>query len=140
VSNPQHPPPENLPRYSPAPMTPADERMWGMFGHLSAIAATFVGLPFLGPLIIFLVHKDRNGFVRGHSAEALNMTISVILYEIVLSIVCGLFTAVTLGFGSPIFVLLGVPGIVFLVFAILAAVAANSGRVYRYPLIVRLVR
>ena len=87
--------------YSPAPMTPADERMWGMFGHLSAIAASLIGLPFLGPLIVFLVYKDRNGFVRGHSAEALNMTISVIVYEIVLSIVCGLITAVTLGFGSP---------------------------------------
>ncbi|MFD0483963.1 DUF4870 domain-containing protein [Kineococcus sp. GCM10028916] len=137
MSNPQHPPPPQPPMYSPAPMTPADERMWGMFGHLSAIAATFVSLPFLGPLIIFLVHKDRNGFVRGHSAEALNMTISFVVYEFVLGVVCSVLALVTFGLAYALMV---VPAVVFLVCAILAAVAANSGRVYRYPLIFRLVR
>lgn len=137
MSNPQHPPPQQPPMYSPAPMTPADERMWGMFGHLSAIAATFVSLPFLGPLIIFLVHKDRNGFVRGHSAEALNMTISFVVYEFVLGVVCSVLALVTFGLAYALMV---VPAVVFLVCAILAAVAANSGRVYRYPLIFRLVR
>jgi uncharacterized Tic20 family protein len=121
-------------------MSPADERMWGMVGHLSAIAAALIGLPFLGPLVVFLVYKDRNGFVRGHSAEALNMTISLIVYEIVLTILCTIISVFTLGFGSFVFGLLAVPGIVFLVFTILAAVAANGGRVYRYPLILRLVR
>ena len=137
MSNPQHPPPQQPPTYSPAPMTPADERMWGMFGHLSAIAASFVSLPFLGPLIIFLVYKDRNGFVRGHSAEALNMTISFVVYEFVLGVVCSVLALVTFGLA---YVLMVVPAVVFLVCAILAAVAANSGRVYRYPLIFRLVR
>jgi uncharacterized Tic20 family protein len=137
VSRAQYPPPANPPQYSPAPMTPADERMWGMFGHLSAIAASFVGLPFLGPLIVFLVHKDRNGFVRGHSAEALNMTISVVVYEFALGIVCSVLALFTFGLAYSLMV---VPGIVFLVCAILAAVAANSGRIYRYPLIIRLVR
>lgn len=137
MSNPQYPPPENLPRYSPAPMTPSDERMWGMFGHLSAIAAGFFSLPFLGPLIIFLVHKDRNAFVRGHSAEALNMTISLVVYEVVLGVVCSVLALVTFGLA---YVLLVVPVVVFLVCAILGAVAANSGRVYRYPLVIRLVR
>jgi uncharacterized Tic20 family protein len=137
VSNPQHPPPQQPPMYSPAPMTPADERMWGMFGHLSAIAATFVSLPFLGPLIIFLVYKDRNGFVRGNSAEALNMTISFVVYEFVLGVVCSVLALVTFGLAYALMV---VPAVVFLVCAILAAVAANSGRVYRYPLIFRLVR
>jgi len=133
-------PPYPHQQYSPAPMSPQDERMWGMFGHLSAIAASLLTLPFLGPLIIFLVLKDRSGFVRGHSAEALNMTISLIIYEIALSIVLGVITVVTLGLGSFLFFLLGVPAIVFLVFTIMAAVAANQGKVYRYPLIIRLVR
>jgi uncharacterized protein len=133
-------PPYPHQQYSPAPMSPSDERMWGMFGHLSAIAASFLTLPFLGPLIVFLVFKDRSGFVRGHSAEALNMTISLIIYEIALSIVLGIITVVTLGIGSFLFFLLGVPALVALVFTILAAVAANQGRVYRYPLIIRMVR
>ena len=133
MSDPRYPPPQ----YSPAPMTPSDERMWGMFGHLSAIAASLVGLPFLGPLIVFLVHKDRNGFVRGHSAEALNMTISFVIYEFVLGVVCSVLALVTFGLAYGLMV---VPTVVFLVCAILGAVAANSGRVYRYPLIIRLVR
>ncbi len=134
------PPYPQQPPYSPAPLSPSDERMWGMFGHLSAIAASFIGLPFLGPLIVFLVLKDRSGFVRGHAAEALNMTISVIVYELVLGVLLGIFTVVTLGVGGLFFWVGGNPAIVFLVFTILAAVAANQGRVYRYPLIFRLVR
>lgn len=136
MSQPSQPPPQ----YSPAPLSPADERVWGVLGHLSAIAASLIGLPFLGPLIVFLVFKDRSGFVRGHSAEALNMTISLVLCEIALTIVCTVVSVVTLGFGAGIFLLTAVPGLVALVLAILAAVAANSGRVYRYPLILRLVR
>ncbi|WP_432540870.1 DUF4870 domain-containing protein [Kineococcus sp. SYSU DK002] len=123
--------------YAPVPMSPSDERMWGMFGHLSAIAASFLTLPFLGPLILFLVFKDRSGFVRGHTAEALNMTISLIVYEVVLFVVCSVLALFTFGLSYGLMV---VPGIVALVFAILAAVAANQGRAYRYPLIFRLVR
>jgi uncharacterized Tic20 family protein len=139
VSQPPYPP-QPRPPYSPVPLSPSDERMWGMFGHLSTIVASVLGLPFLGPLIVFLVFKDRSSFVRGHSAEALNMTISLVIYEIALGIVCTIVTVVTLGLGSGLFALLAVPGIAALVFAVLAAVAANQGRVYRYPLILRLVR
>ncbi|MEZ0492114.1 DUF4870 domain-containing protein [Kineococcus sp. TBRC 1896] len=134
------PPYPQQPPHVPAPMSPSDERMWGMFGHLSAIAASFISLPFLGPLIIFLVFKDRSGFVRGHSAEALNMTISVIVYELALGLVLGLFTLVTFGAGFIFLWVAWIPPVVFLVFTILAAVAANRGEVYRYPLIFRLVR
>jgi uncharacterized protein len=140
VSESPYPPPQPHRPYPPATMSPSDERMWGMFGHLSAIAASLVTLPFLGPLIVFLVFKDRSGFVRGHSAEALNMTISLVLYEIALGIVCTIVSVVTLGLGAGVFALMAVPGIAALVFAVLAAVAANQGRVYRYPLILRLVR
>lgn len=141
MSDPRYPQPQ--PPYSPVPMSPADERTWGMLSHLSAIAAALlsaVTLSFLGPLIVFLVFKDRSGFVRGHSAEALNMTISLVLYEIALGIVCTIVSVVTLGLGAGVFALMAVPGIAALVLAVLAAVAAHQGRVYRYPLILRLVR
>lgn len=143
MSESPYPPPQPHQPYPPATMSPSDERMWGMFGHLSAIAAalfTVVTLSFLGPLVVFLVFKDRSAFVRGHSAEALNMTISLVVYEVVLAVVCTIVSVVTLGFGAGVFALLAVPGLVALVFAVLAAVAANRGQVYRYPLIFRLVR
>ncbi|PRY17262.1 DUF4870 domain-containing protein [Kineococcus rhizosphaerae] len=141
MSQPPHPP-QNRPPYppqhhAPAPLSPSDERMWGMFAHLSAIAASFVTLPPLGPLIVFLVFKDRSGFVRGHSAEALNMTISLVIYEIGLFVVCSVLALVTFGLA---YVLMVVPGVLALVFTILGAVAANQGRVHRYPLIIRMVR
>ena len=108
--------------------------------HLSWLAASFIGLPFLGPLVVFLVFKDRSRFVRGHAAEALNMNIALAVYLVVLSIVFAIVGVLTLGLGFLLFYLLAVPGIVYLVFSILGAVAASQGREYRYPLIFRLVR
>jgi len=123
----------------PQPMNPQDERTWGMLSHLASIAASFVGLPFLGPLIVFLVLKDRSRFVRGHAAESLNMNISLIAYTFVLSIVFGIIALLTFGIGLALFVPLSLLPIAALVFTILAAVAAYGGRPYRYPLIFRLV-
>ena len=134
------PPAYGPPAYAPAPLSARDERLWGMLAHLSTIAAHFVGLPFLGPLIVFLVLKDRSTFVREHAGEALNMNISLVVYEFALFVVISVLTLLTLGIGSFLYVLMGVPWIVALVFSVLAAVAANSGRQYRYPLIFRLVR
>ena len=130
------PPPQSYGR----PMSVQDERTWGLVGHLSWLAASFVGLPFLGPLVVFLVFKDRSRFVREHAAEALNMNIALIVYSIALTIVITIITVVTLGIGAVLYGLLAVPGIVYLVFSILAAIAASRGRAYRYPLIFRLVR
>ncbi|MGI4893632.1 MAG: DUF4870 domain-containing protein [Janthinobacterium lividum] len=127
--------------YGPQPLSAQDERLWAMFAHLSSIVSAFIGLPFLGPLIIFLVLKDRSRFVRGHAGEALNMTISLIVYGIVLGIVITVLTVVTVGLGGLLLWWVAfVPGIAALVFSILAAVAAHQGRGYRYPLIFRLVR
>ncbi|WP_432548671.1 DUF4870 domain-containing protein [Kineococcus sp. SYSU DK004] len=123
-----------------AAMDPGSERTWALAGHLSWLAAWLVGLPFLGPLIVFLVFKDRSRFVREHSAEALNLNIAMFVYSVVLGIATGIATIVTLGIGAPLIFLAGAPYVVGLVFSILAAVAASQGRAYRYPGIFRLVR
>jgi len=127
-------------QYGVRPMSPQDERTWGMLAHLSSIVASFVALPFLGPLVVFLVLKDRSRFVRGHAAEALNMTLSYVVYSIVLSIVVSVIGVLTLGLGFALLYLLPLLYVPALVFAILGAVAAYGGRVYRYPLIIRFVR
>lgn len=122
------------------PLSPQDERTWGLVAHLSWLAASLVVLPFLGPLVVFLVLKDRSRFVREHAAEALNMNISLIAYEVALFLVITVLTIVTFGIGAFLYGAMAVPGVVFLVFSILGAVAASQGRAYRYPLIFRLVR
>lgn len=109
-----------------------ESRMWAMLAHLSALSG-FV-IPFgniIGPLLIWLVKRDEMSFVADQGKEALNFNISMTIYMLVS--------------GVLIFVLIGIPliivlGIAWLVLAILAAVKANEGVVYRYPLTLRLVK
>ena len=104
------------------PISPSDARMWSMLAHLGG---TF--LSFLVPLVIFLVFKDRDLFVRRHSAAALNFHITLAIAYIVLAItVIGLLAIPFLWVAS-------------LVFTILAAIAASDGRDYQYPMSLKLV-
>jgi uncharacterized Tic20 family protein len=109
----------------PAPLSPADERTWAVAAHLSPFLASFVGLPFLGPLVIYLVFRDRGPFVRHHAAQALNFQIIVMIALVVF----GLLSLALIGI--PFFIATGVAAIVF---QIIAAVEANNGKWYRYPL------
>ena len=125
------------------PTTESDTKLWAMFAHLSAIVGYVIGAGFLGwlgPLIIFLVYKDRNRFVRYNAAEALNAAIATLIVEIALAIVFTIITVITFGFGSVLFALIGVPALVHVVFAIIGAVKANQGEWWNYPINIRLVK
>ena len=118
------------------PTTESDTKLWAMFAQLSAIVGYVIGAGFLGwlgPLIIFLVYKDRNRFVRYIAAEAL-------IVEIALAIVFTIITVITFGFGSVLFALIGVPALVHVVFAIIGAVKAYQGEWWNYPVNIRLVK
>lgn len=125
----------------PAPMTPSDETTWSTVSHLSWLAGSLVALPFLGPLVLFLVLKDRGPYVRHHTVEALNFQLSLLVYGLGLSVVGGLLSVVTLGLLVPVWALAGgallVAGVVL---TVMAAVAASRGQWYRYPLTIRFVR
>lgn len=123
---------------------PADERQWAMFAHLSALVggiltggwAFSIGC-FLGPLIIWMVKKDSMRFVDDQGKEALNFNITVALIFLALLIL----SVVTLGIGLIIAVPVAlVVGIAWLVFTIIAAIKANEGVAYRYPLTLRLIK
>lgn len=125
------------------PTTESDTKLWAMFAHLSAIVGYVIGAGFLGwlgPLIIFLVYKDRNRFVRYNAAEALNAAIATLIVEIALAIVFTIITVITLGFGSVLFALIGVPALIHVVFAIIGAVKAYQGEWWNYPVNIRLVK
>jgi len=130
-SAPQHNDPQyGAPHYgsAPQPLNPSDERLWATLIHLSGII-----LGFIGPLIGYLVVGERGPFVRAHSATALNFQISFAIYSIGIVFI----TFVTLGFGG----LLVIPLVIgFYVFVIIAAVAANRGQFYTYPLTITFVR
>lgn len=124
--------PPEAPPETPAGPT-SDECNLGMLCHLLSLAA-FV-IPFgniVGPLIIWLTKKDESEYVNYHGVQSLNFQITVTIASFlfvpvfVLSIIL-----------PPLFILLFFAimaiGIGFLVFAIIAALAAQKGEYYKYP-------
>ena len=116
---------------SARPMSQQDEKTWATLVHLAPFLAAVVGIPFLGPLIVFLIFKDRGPFVRFHAAQALN-------FQIIITIAFWVF-------GVLSFVLIGIPfliatGIAWVILSIVAAIKANNGEWYRYPMTPELVK
>jgi len=108
-----------------------DEKTWGMLAHLSTLVGLII--PFgsvLGPLVVWLIKKDTMPFAAEQGKEALNFNITVLIAFIVSAIL----TIVLIGF-----LLMLVVGLAWLVLTILAALAANKGEAYRYPMTLRLV-
>lgn len=110
----------------------SDERTWAMLCHLSTFAGYLV--PFgniLGPLVIWLVKREKLPLVDDQGKEALNFQISITIYMIVALILCFVIIGIPLVFALIIF---------DLVLTIIATVQANSGVAYRYPLTIRIIR
>ena len=120
-----------------APPTAQQSRQWAMFAHLSAFAGLLIGLNFLGPLIIYLVKKNEDPFVAAHAREALNFNLSVFMYLIVGGIAAVVLTLVLIGL--LLFPFLFAIVIAWIVLTIMAAIKANNGEVYRYPLTIRFI-
>jgi uncharacterized Tic20 family protein len=115
--------------------TTEDERTWGMITHLSAM---LLGFP--GPLIIWLIKKERSRFLNYHGKECLNFCITIFFCLLAISIsTCGI-SFVTYGLGGfvvfPCF--LAIIGVKW-VMLIMAGLAANRGELYRYPFSLRLI-
>jgi uncharacterized Tic20 family protein len=128
----QPPPPGQVPGWAPTygyqgrpPVSPSDARMWSLFAHLGVFISYFVA-----PLVIYLIYKDRDPFIRRHAAQALNFQITMAIAYLVSAVL----TLVFIGF----FMLL-VVGVCWIVFPILAAVAANNGREYTYPVAIPMI-
>lgn len=118
------PPPAN-PYQTVQPMSPSDEKLWATLIHIGGIL-----FGFLPALIGYLVLRDRGPFIREHSATALNFQLTMLLAYVV-----GVITAVIL---IGLFILLAV-WVAVIVFGIVAALAANRGQTYTYPLSIRFV-
>ena len=113
------------PYAQPTAMTPEQARQWAMFAHLSGLL-----LGVIGPLIIYLVKKDEDPFVADQSREALNFHLALMI---------ALFVSIL-----AIFVIIGIfllPVVIIgaWVFQIIAAVQANKGVWYRYPITIRFI-
>ncbi len=85
----------------------------------------------LGPLIAWIIVKDKHPFVDSEGKEAINFQISMLIYWFI----AGLLTVVAIGvILMPVLLLLN------LIFVILAAVSASGGKPYRYPIAIRFIK
>ena len=118
--------------------------------HLSAFFGYVI--PFgaiVGPLVIWEINKGKSDFVDANGKEAINFNLSYLLYTflLALSIIPFVIRMIFSGahhldlFGIlSIAAIIGVIAIVKFVLIILAAVKANQGEVYRYPLTINFIK
>jgi uncharacterized Tic20 family protein len=115
-----------------APLSALEERRWVGLAHLSGL------LSFVGPLIVWLVYRDRSDAVERQSKEALNAQITLAGLALVLYVVGGALSLIVVGVvflvAAPIVQLLG------LIFAIVGALETRSADTYRYPFALRLIQ
>lgn len=122
---PAAPPPSGAYAANP-PLSPSDQRLWATLIHIGGIIFAF-----LAPLVGYLVLKDRGEFIREHTKTALNFQLTMLIAYVVGFVT----TFIIIG----IFIMLAV-GIVVIVFSIIAAVRANSGELYSYPITIKFIK
>jgi len=104
---------------------------WATLLHLSQLSNFLIPLPYIGmitPILIWQLARSRHPNLDRHGENVINWIISSTIY----------FT----------FSLISIVGIVFLpilwgltiVFPIIAAIKANNGKVWRYPLSINFIR
>ncbi|MBH0009139.1 DUF4870 domain-containing protein [Salinibacterium sp. SWN1162] len=107
-------------------MSPSDEKLWATLIHVGGIFFSFVPA-----LVGYLVFKDRGPFINAHARTALNfqitMAIAYAVSVILMLVVIGYLTMFAVA-------------IIILIFSIIAAVAANNGQAYKYPLTIEFIK
>ena len=119
-------PPTDPYKATQQPLSPSDERLWATLIHVGGIFFSFVPA-----LVGYLVLKDRGAFIRAHSLTALNFQLTMLIGYVVGTILTVVFIGV---------LLIAAVGIVILIFSIIAAIAANKGEQYSYPLTIQFIK
>ena len=108
------------------------ERDWSMFCHLAAFAGYV--FPFghvLGPLILWLLRREESEFVDFHGRQVLSFQITMTIYVVVAGLLCLILIGFVL---RPLVLVFDV------VATILAAVRAQEGRTWSYPMAIPFLR
>jgi len=114
-----------------------DERLFAIFAHLSAIIAMVLSagwLSFVGPLLVWLLARNRSSYVRRAAAGSFNFNLWAWLMSVI-AWIC-LFTVVL----TPIAVVLWiVAGALTVVCHCWGAWRASRGMDFRYPAQIRIL-
>jgi uncharacterized protein len=131
-------PEQQPPLRAPVPLSPSEERTWGMIAHLSVLLNLVTG--FLGgiaAIIIYFVYKDRSRLVAYHAMQSF-------IFQSITWLGAGFLGGLFVGLGSafafliiPLLCLL--PGFLFLlampaslIYGIIGGVKVNNGEDFRY--------
>ncbi len=110
----------------PSPLASQDDKTLGMVMHILCL----VGFPIIGPLIIWLMKKDQSPYLDAQGRELLNFQISYFIYAMISVVLIAVLIGIVLIFAV---------GIASLVFTIIGLVKAADGKVYRFPLCIRML-
>jgi len=113
-------------------MSEKDERTWAVFCHLGTFSGSFI--PFgniIAPAVIWMMKKDESALIDFHGKESLNFQISAMIY---------LAISFVSAFACIGYVLFPMVIIFDIVVTIMAAVKANEGEHYEYPLCIRFIK
>ena len=119
----------------------SEARSWAMVCHLGGLAK-FTAIPcggIIGALIAWQMKKNEFPLVDDQGKEALNFQISVLLAWLATGglVVFGIVMPPLLILGALLFGLISIGDVVL---TIIAAVEANKGKAYRYPVNIRFVK
>ena len=120
--------------------TRPEARTWMVLCHASALAGCFLPAVahIIGPLIIWLLKKDEFPEVDDQGKESLNFQISMLIYTALLGVAFFILLFVLIGF--LLLPLFGVLYLLDVVLVIVASIKASEGKLYRYPLTIRLIK
>lgn len=103
-----------------------DDKLMATLAHILGLFTHVIA-----PLIIFLLKKDESDFIAENSKEALNFQISVLICWFIAGAASFIFVGIIF---FPVILILDI------VFCIQGAIAANDGKVYKYPVSFRFVK
>jgi uncharacterized Tic20 family protein len=108
------------------PIPTQDEKNLALIMHVLSL----VGFSLIGPLIVWLIKKDESAFIDKQGRELLNFQISLLIYVLICIPLC--------------FILIGIPmlfavGIASLILTIIGLIRATEGKIYRFPLTIRML-
>lgn len=107
-------------------------KTWAMILHLSCLAGYAVPLAgLIAPIVIWQVKKEEMPELDAHGKTVANFLISMIIYAFVAGILTFLLIGIPL-----LFALMAIA----VVYPIIGGIKANSGELWSYPGIIRLIK
>lgn len=106
-----------------------------MLAHLLGAIGFLFGVVggVVGPLVIWLIYKKNSRYIEHHARESTNFQLTVVA----ILALCFLLTGLTCGLLLPKMI---IPVVMQIVFGLIATVASKSGKLYRYPICLRLLK